>query len=188
MLQERKNQEILIQKSLHLLSSNGMPLSYHSIKDKIQPFDLIAFRGGDVISDLISELESRQIGVGTWTHVGMIVTADILPYYIVDNKQVPLQPNHLYIFESTFSYQIAGVVDGTPDVVTGSSKFGVQLRDFEVVLNRYITGEKTKAAWCQLINNPFMSYSFDKQNSERVSRNSSVIMKDVCMKWILRVY
>jgi hypothetical protein len=129
--------------------------SYADVKDKLRPFDLIAFHGGDCVSALISELESFEVGVGAFSHVGMVVTADILPEASFGGNTVQLKPNHPYVFESTFSYDVAGLADGAHDVVTGKGAFGVQLRDLEEVIPRYITNEKTKVAWCRLLNNPF---------------------------------
>jgi hypothetical protein len=157
MTTRRDNQRELIKRSIHIPIDESNFSSYQDIKDKIKPFDLIAFRGGDVISDLITKMEENNVGLGAFSHVGMVVTADILPYYIVDNKRVVLSPNHLYVFESTFSYNIPGITDGPHDVITGKGKFGVQLRDLEEVIPRYITNQKTKVAWCKLLNNPFIN-------------------------------
>lgn len=150
-----KSLKTLIKKSMQLSMDESNLVSYQDIKDKLQPFDLIGFRGGDIISDLISTLEKYEIGVGAFSHVGMIVTSDILPKCHIDGKEFYLTPNHPYILESTFSYCINGISDGPADVVTGKGHLGVQLRDFEQVIPRYITDETTKVAWCQLLNNPF---------------------------------
>ncbi|GAG76710.1 unnamed protein product, partial [marine sediment metagenome] len=149
-----KKKEIL--KSLSLSFNESNLMSYQDIKDKILPFDLIACRGGDILSDLIDVMESKQVGMGTFSHVGMIVTSDILPRCIVDDGYYYLEKNKHYILESTFSYTIKGITDYLPDVTTNEGKFGVQLRDFEELIPTYITNEKTKVAWCKLMNNPYM--------------------------------
>jgi len=143
---------------------------YQDIKDNIRPFDLIGFRGGDIISDLISELEQDRLDIGTFSHVGMIVTSDILPYYVINNEKFYLKPNHLYIFESTFTYYIPGITEGIPDITTGRGKWGVQLRDFEEIIPRYITNQKTKIAWCRLLNNPFDRIGDESDDSLRNRR------------------
>lgn len=51
---------------------------YLQLKPQISPFDLIAFRGGDPISDMIEKLEEFNTGNGDFTHVGMVVTSDVL--------------------------------------------------------------------------------------------------------------
>src|SRR5437868_4194060 len=121
---------------------------YSELKNLIKPFDLIAFRGGDVISDLIAVLEKYEVGCDTFTHVGMVVTSEILPNQNLD-------PNKLYILESTFGYQIPLIYDNKPDVITGKGNFGVLLRDLEEIIPWYIYNDKTKVAWCKLLNNPF---------------------------------
>lgn len=151
----KSNQTARIQKSLQLVMNEANIASYTDVKDKLRPFDLIAFHGGDCVSELISKLETYKVGVGAFSHVGMVVTADILPEASFDGKTVQLKPNHPYVFESTFSYDIGGMADGSHDIVTGKGAFGVQLRDLEEVIPRYISNEKTKVAWCRLLNNPF---------------------------------
>ena len=151
----RSNQKSLIKKSMKLSMDESNLFSYQEIKDKLLPFDLIAFRGGDLISDLITILEEYQVGVGVFSHVGMVVTADILPNFYYDGKEFTLKPNHPYILESTFSYNIKGIMDNSPDVIIRKGHLGVQLRDLEEVIPRYIIDEKTKVAWCKLLNNPF---------------------------------
>ena len=123
-------------------------ISYSEIKGKILPFDLIAFRGGDIISGIIAKLENNQVGMDAFSHVGIAVTSDILP-------KMNLISGRIYIFESTLSYNIPGETDGVPDVITGSGELGVQLRDLEEIIPRYITDEKCHVAWCKLINNPY---------------------------------
>jgi hypothetical protein len=123
---------------------------YNEIKDKIKPYDLIAFRGGDLVSDFISYLEKKTIGVGFFTHVGMAVTSDILPSCIVDDHEFVLEEGKVYLLESTFTYSVLGVSDGIPDVTTDKCMIGVQLRDLEVVIPHYIVSDKTKVAWCPL--------------------------------------
>lgn len=155
MSSRRLNQKKLTKKSLLLSVNENNLISYQEIKDKLRPFDLIAFRGGDIISDLITTLEHHKVGVGVFSHVGMVVTADILPRYNYKGQEFILEPNRVYILESTFSYKIKGIMDNCPDVITNKGHLGVQLRSLEEVIPRYITNEKTKVAWCKLINNPF---------------------------------
>jgi hypothetical protein len=107
-------------------------------------------RGGDLISDLISFLEKHQLTHGEFTHVGMAVTSDILPSY---NGYI-LEQNEIYLMESTFSY-FPDITHAVPDITTGQGKFGVQIKKLKDVIKNYIYNDKTKVAWCALINNPF---------------------------------
>lgn len=136
------------------LTKNNL-VSYSDIKDKLCPYDLIAFRGGDIMSDLIAIMEEYEVGLDEFTHVGMIVTSDILPEAISNGKKFKLKPNHPYLFESTFTYSVPGFKEDAPDVITERGELGVQLRDLEEVIPRYIVDKTTKVAWCPLKNNPF---------------------------------
>lgn len=128
--------------------------NYNDLKNQLRPFDIIAFRGSDFISDLIASLEQRETGCGTFSHVGLVVTSEILPLFRIDGTHTVLEPGKLYVFESTSSYPLYGLGDGVPDVVKKHCKLGVQLRDLEQVIEKYLSSEKTKIAWCKLINNP----------------------------------
>lgn len=140
---------------------------YDVYKTKIQPFDLIFFKGADLISDLICFVEKKMLKgepVGlmdsssqtssprssngrecssqsgsprytndftiknnTFSHVGMVVTSDIL--------NLPgLVPGRLYIWESTMSGYMS--VEGVPNI-SGTSFFGSQLRDLDALVSAY---------------------------------------------------
>lgn len=116
-------------------------------------FDLLAFRGGDFVSDVISNLENTTTGSGEYTHVGMIVKSDVLPSFNHKKGTFVLDPSKIYVLESTFSFKAPGQ-DGTPDVVSGKGKLGVQLRDLDVLRNRYLKSEKTKIDMYHTHNNP----------------------------------
>lgn len=128
--------------SSKVISKPGVPLS--EIKNEIKPFDLILFRGGELVSDTISFIEQYFIGDGKWTHAAMIVTTDVLPIKNGVNGK-------LYILESTMSGKLG---DGVNNIETGEGDFGVQIRDFGAVLDKYDKDGDTKIGWCRLINNP----------------------------------
>lgn len=113
--------------------------NYITLKDEMKSFDLLMFRGDDVISDTIAEIQNND----NFTHAGLIIHPSLLPNFYLD-------PNKLYILESTFSYEIAGMDNGPADVITGERFFGGQLRDLESVCNSYIKNEKTKITWIPL--------------------------------------
>jgi hypothetical protein len=130
---------------------------YDYLKTKIQPLDLIAFRGGDLVSDVITLLEKHSVGFGDFSHVGVVVTSAILPSYLKDDgTEFTLEDDVLYVMESTFSHDIGKIVDGGgDDVIKEKGYFGVQLRELREVVRRYISSKKTKVAWCPLLDNPF---------------------------------
>ena len=144
---------------------SGNILNYDDLKDKIRGFDLILFRGGEFFSDMISALSEYKLDLGMYTHSGMIVTSEILPKY----KDFVLVPGKLYILESTFSAplptalnDLLGMGNAGLDVISNKACFGVNLRDFEELIPRYIVNTKTKIAWFKLLNNPIDKYPAKK--------------------------
>jgi hypothetical protein len=113
--------------------------NYPNLKGNMRSLDLIMFRGDDVISDTIAEIQEQD----QFTHAGLVVNSDLLPGF-------NLKPNHLYVFESTYSYDVPGIETGPPDCITGNKFFGVQLRDLEKLCHMYIHNDKTKMAWFPL--------------------------------------
>lgn len=162
--------------------------NYFDILTQIEPLDLIAFRGGELISDFIAILEHEQVGYNEFTHVGLVVTSEILPNTIhLKNESLTLTPGKKYILESTFSYKIAS--DGVPDELTKHGWLGVQIRDLEQLIPRYITSNKTKIALCKLINNPFHKSPLES-NESYTSRKNILIYKfeNLFLDYIHRPY
>lgn len=135
-------------------SKDGVPFS--QIKNKIKPFDLILFKGSGIMSQGITTLQKLIIGNGDWSHVGVVITNDILNYDNVDS---------IYILESTLSAT-------SKDVSTNKISSGVELRDLSQVINDYDSNPKTKIAWCPLINNPM-----DKKETESADEYNTKINK-----------
>lgn len=124
----------------------------NDIKSNIKPLDLIVFRGSEFVSDAISLFQKITLGEGKWTHVGLVVTTDIIP---IKNGI----PGKLYIWESTMSGKLLG--DGANNVETNAATFGVQIRDLEDVVDNYDNDADSKIGWCKLKNNPL-----DKKDGE----------------------
>lgn len=122
-----------------------------NIYNEIKPFDLICFRGDEFVSKTISKIQEYYFGNGEWTHVGLVITSDIIPF---KNSK----PNTIYILESTMSGNFGDTVNNEE---TGLGKFGVQIRRLDKVIDNYIKNDITKIGWCKLINNPL-----EKQNNE----------------------
>ena len=156
-------------------------VSYEDICDKIRPFDLIAFRGEGIISDTISSAQSHIVGVGSFSHVGMVVTSDILPYFNVNGEKIYLDPGKIYIFESTTAYNLNG--DIVPDITTGLKAIGVQIRDLKEVIPRYITSDSCRVAWCKLLKNPL-----DQIGNESTSNTISERFQECFLKYQGRMY
>jgi len=122
---------------------------YNKVKNQIKPFDLVLFKGGDYISDFIRYVQhlnteikynkKYDVNSDQFSHVGMVVTKDILP----DSS---LKDGKLYIWESTMS---GDLTDGVPNVL-GESYLGVQLRDLDQVVKNYDANPHTQIAFASL--------------------------------------
>lgn len=122
-------------------------ISLSSIKDKIRPLDLMAFRASDCCSDIVfkSELARQKLSLNkgyVFTHVGIIITKNIF-------NNPNMEDGKLYMLEST-------VCTNIPDI-EGVVRWGVQIRDLEQVIKDYETSNDTLVAWCPLLNNPSMA-------------------------------
>ncbi len=125
---------------------------YDEIKNQIRPFDLIFFKNGCLISsfEIIENPCARGI---PFTHVGIVVTREILDLHI-------LEENQLYIFESILNEKYCGKINSIPDV-NGNMFSGAQLRNLTSVINVSDSPNNTVVAWCPLILNPIDSIGID---------------------------
>src|SRR6056297_2929884 len=115
------------------------------VYDQIQPLDLLQFRGKDFLSDTIRFAQEWMLGDGTFSHSGIVVNKDLMPWL------KKLQPNKLYVLESTMSYSLFGMTDGVPDAIRNKGVFGVQIRLLDEVLEAYINlKEDSFIAWYPL--------------------------------------
>ncbi len=146
-------------------------LDYNDEKNKIRPFDIILFRGSDFVSSTIRYLSFKAMSsdipleqrneARQFSHIGMIVTREIL-----DIPQ--LEPNKLYIWESTISGKLGENVKN----VDGKSMLGVQIRDFDELIKAYDNSSKTKIAYSKVVNNPL-----DEMNKEEIRKNMKELYK-----------
>lgn len=137
-----------IQPVLEFPTHKTQTITYSELVKIAKPFDIVFFRGTDVVSDAIAFMEQKQLGEGSYSHVGMIITSDLFPH-------PSLKQNKLYVWESTMSMSLMGITDGTPDVISNEGKFGVQIRSLQSVMKSYLSGDEAKIAWGRLINNPW---------------------------------
>ncbi len=95
------------------------------------------------MSKAICFMEARRLGRGDFSHAGLAVTRDALDLPF-------LEPGKIYVWESTLSAKEgfwARFTDKVPDVETKGVRFGVQLRDLELVVPAY-SSSGGKVAWC----------------------------------------
>jgi len=117
--------------------------------EDIRPLDLVLFRGSDLISWIIREVQYIEFKMDNYSHVGVVVDNNILP-------NIPqLKSGRKYILESTLGEYI-------PDVLTGNIKFGVQIRDLEDVIRSYTLIPGSEVGYCRL--KPYPLNVVDKMN------------------------
>lgn len=131
----------------------------------LRAFDLVLFSGGKSgVSGFIQCLEKWRVGEGDFSHVGMIITSEVLPFQ-------GLKENKLYIFEST---QSGNLTDGVVNI-EGHAFLGSQIRDFDLVMKGYDSNPNSSIAVRRLIDNPLdtmninnvkiiMSYLYGRYN------------------------
>ena len=127
------------------------------------------FKGGNIVASIICEFERRGKKVtncGDFSHSGIIITSDV-----VDDPL--LKKGKLYILESTFS---GPLTDGVKDI-NEHVRFGVQVRDFDEVMEHYDIPDNTHIAWCPIINNPIDTMSIPEIKSKMTDVYKRVIGK-----------
>jgi hypothetical protein len=109
----------------------------------IQPLDVILFRGSDPVSQAICFVQQKMLGRGDFSHAGIAVTRESL--------DLPcLEPGKVYVWESTLSAPAgfwSRFTDKVPDAETKHVRFGVQIRDLELVIPGYRSAGGD-VAWC----------------------------------------
>lgn len=135
-------------------------IRFIDIKDQIKPLDLITFRGAEFVSDAIALVEKIRLGVGNWTHVGIVITTDVIP---IENGI----KGRLYVWESTMSGCLG---DGVNNTESKKWHFGVQIRDLEEVIDKYDNNSKTKIGWCKVLHNPLDDQEKAQQTKEILTK------------------
>src|SRR3990170_4951280 len=94
----------------------------------MRDLDLIFFSGNDIISEIVEDgesLEYRENPMRRFSHVGLIISKNILPF-------IPqLEDGKYYIWESCV------ITSGPKDVETKKHRYGVQIRDLIDVVSTY---------------------------------------------------
>lgn len=122
--------------------------TWESVKRQIKPLDFIGFHGRG-ISKVIKVFEKLIEGNGDITHCGIVVTRKLFP------KLKQLRKGRLYVLEATMSKYVGPLnKDDTPDVVSGKGKFGVQIRDLELLVKAY-TSSGSFVGWAGLSGDPW---------------------------------
>jgi len=119
---------------------------YESIKSQIRPFDVIFFKGYTVFSDMICLLErygNKIPNSGEFSHVGLVVTSDIL-------KNEKIKEGKLYLLESI----IGGFCEYGVWDINNKCVVGVQIRELDTLILACDKPNNTIIAWGKLQNNP----------------------------------
>lgn len=123
---------------------------------RVEPLDIIFFRGAESISNLISKLEKHTTHNGDWTHVGVALNKDILP--------IPeLKEDELYVWESTFSTKIFNIQGkGCVSELSKKAFFGTQVRNLKSLSVSY-TAKGGKIAIGKLNHNPWVEAKTEEE-------------------------
>lgn len=140
-----ENQDEKIHPSLDL--NELIHVSWEDALNMVEPFDLFLFQGVWNISKFICLEEKIVSGHGEWSHVGIIVTTDVLP---IQNGI----PGRKYIWEANTT---TGNEDESeePDIELGQGTNSVQIRDFENVLKKRPLDLHGETAIAKLRYNPW---------------------------------
>lgn len=107
----------------------------------MQPLDLLVFKGGDLIADVISIGQFLANGGANSlrvNHVGIVMNSEWCPV-------AKINPGELYIWESTLA-------DDIVDAETGKKRLGVQFRPLNSAISAYKANGKVGV--CKLLNRP----------------------------------
>jgi len=110
---------------------------------KMNPLDLIFFKGTDLISKTVLLAQAINSGNSSFSHVGIVVNKELLNLDL-------MEPDILYILEST-------VADGKVLDINEKRVIGVQIRPLEEVVNSYKSEPDCYVAYAKLKNNPFLT-------------------------------
>ncbi|KAJ3022571.1 UNVERIFIED_CONTAM: hypothetical protein HDU68_009043 [Siphonaria sp. JEL0065] len=126
-----------------MLIDRGTPQALTDIKNwmlgdyQLQPFDTVLFAGNDAVAKMIGKVTLHEVVPNLkrpfhrlWTHSGILVDKSVLPLSCLEDGK-------LYIYESVFSGEVAGMVYSKVmpvDRPVANSHLGPQIRDFHDVL------------------------------------------------------
>lgn len=128
---------------IHIMENIKQGELYTNVRSQIRPLDMIAFKGDDPVSKLILYLENKTTHYNDFSHVGVVVTSEILDEPLLD-------PKKLYVLESTVSGKMGYNVYN----IHGKSFLGVQIRCLDDLIETYDHPDDTAIAWCHLEHNP----------------------------------
>lgn len=147
------------EKDLHMSPMNLDTTDIKTVMQKLDPMDLVLFKGGDFVSKFITTAEKFVNGVDTFSHVGVIVTRESCGLKF-------LKKNRKYIWESTMSGPLGNGVKN----VQGKSMLGVQVRDIGQLLKNCRAAGNVDIAVAKIHNNPFLSPITCKDVTKRLRK------------------
>lgn len=110
--------------------------TFEEMLQDFEPLSVVLFCGKDLSSKLIKSVQLSAMDktsdvkkYGIYSHSGVLVNKSLFP-----NSET-LDPKKWYVLEMTMSKQLSS--DPVPNSETGSGKFGLQIRDFEQVVQHY---------------------------------------------------
>lgn len=123
----------------------------------VRPLDLIVFKGGEGVSEVIMDLEKKVVGNGDVSHVEVAITKR---WCSKIKTHTPTPDDELLSWGSTLSGKLN---DGVNDLESGGVKFGIQIRNLEHLVKSYIYDTGANVGVCRLINNPIEKKEGEKE-------------------------
>lgn len=115
-------------------------VNYADIHELIQPLDIILMYGGNGTKEIIDFITNKNISIGVVTHLGIVVTSDILRHYRKNGKKYRLKEGSKYLME--ISLQTNRKNSGAKSVIT--------VRNLAKVAKEYYNGKYIKFGWSKL--------------------------------------
>lgn len=110
--------------------------TFDEIESSLEPLSIVLFCGRDLASTVIKKAEMVAMDnvlnakkYGLYSHSGVLVNKSLFP------NIESMDPKRWYVLEMTMSKEVSS--NPVPNVETGSGKFGLQIRDFEQVVQHY---------------------------------------------------
>lgn len=140
--------------------------------EQIKPLDLLVFKGGDLTSHAIMEGEEYITGSSnTPSHVEIMITKEWCDR-IKCHEEHPIYADQPLSWGSTS-------LGKSISIETGGHVNGVQIRDLEYLMTKYLSKEGSNVGYCSLRNNPTVFYLDNEKWTDYAAR-SDKLKRDLC--------
>lgn len=148
--------------------------------NQLVPFDLLLFQGNFAFSKLISNGSKIIRDNGQFSHVGLVMTQELLPQELLSQEfqSYNLNTRELLIIEVTVSKS-----ENPVNLVTGKPSLGAQIRILKDVIDEMLENDCGVAA-CHLKENPYLKAKLN--NDDILLQNIKDIVKQEYEEFFIR--